>query len=145
VRYAGVGVRFAAVLVDGILLAILGLVVAVLGGGGYAETTTDGAYANADVGANLEGRNFLIWLALAFAYYVVCEVELGGTLGKVAVGLRVVDEDGDFIGWRRSVVRNLIRPIDFLIFYLTAAIAVWSSSRRQRLGDRLAGTFVVRT
>jgi uncharacterized RDD family membrane protein YckC len=144
VRYAGVGVRFAAVLVDGIVLAILGLVVALLGGGGYAEKTADGAYTNASAGVDLEGTNFLIWLVLAFGYYVVCEVELGATLGKAAVGLRVVDEEGDFIGWRRALVRNLIRPIDFLIFYLTAAISVWASPRRQRVGDRLAGTFVIR-
>lgn len=139
-RYAGVGVRFAAVFLDGIVLAILGIVVALLGGGGYAETSPEGA----DAGANLEGTNFLIWLGLAFGYYVVSEVELGGTLGKIAVGLRVVDADGDFISWRHGLVRNLIRPIDFLVFYLTAAIAVWMSPQRQRLGDRLAGTFVIR-
>jgi hypothetical protein len=33
-RYAGVGIRFAAVFLDGVLLAILGIVVALLGGGG---------------------------------------------------------------------------------------------------------------
>jgi uncharacterized RDD family membrane protein YckC len=140
VRYAGVGVRFAAVLVDAIALAALGILVALLGGGGYARETVDGAYA----GANLEGTNFLIWLVLAFAYYVVAEVALGGTPGKLAVGLHVVDEDGDFIGWGRALVRNLIRPIDFLVFYLTAAISVWTSPRRQRLGDRAARTFVIR-
>ena len=139
-RYAGVGVRFAAVFLDAIALAILGIVVAVLGGGGYAEQEADGAY----VGANLEGTNFVIWLALAFGYYVVAEAGLGGTPGKLAVGLRVVDEDGDFIGWGRAFVRNAIRPIDFLVFYLTAAVSIWTSPRRQRLGDRLAGTFVIR-
>ena len=138
-RYAGVDVRFAAVFLDAIVLAILGIVVALLGGG-YAEKTADGAYA----GANLEGTNFLIWLVLAFGYYVVAEAALGGTPGKLAVGLRVVDEDGDFIGWGRAFVRNLIRPIDFLVLYLTAAVSVWTSRRRQRLGDRLAGTFVIR-
>ena len=139
-RYAGVGHRFAAVFLDWIVLVILGVIVTLLGGGGYAETSADGA----DVGANLEGTNVLIWLVLAFGYYVITEVELGGTLGKIAVGLRVVDEDGDFIGWRHGLVRNLIRPIDFIVFYLTAAISVWMSPQRQRLGDRLAGTFVIR-
>ena len=139
-RYAGVGVRFAAVFLDAIALWILGLVIALLGGGAYTETTGNTAYA----GVELEGTNTLVWLAFALGYYVVAEAALGGTPGKLAVGLRVVDENGDFIGWGQALVRNLIRPIDFLFFYLTAAISVWTTPRRQRLGDRAARTFVIR-
>src|SRR5205807_10543693 len=69
VRYAGVGIRFAAVFLDGILLALLGSVVALLGGGGYATRTEQGS----SVGADLRGVAFLAWLLLAFAYYVVTE------------------------------------------------------------------------
>jgi uncharacterized RDD family membrane protein YckC len=139
VRYAGVGVRFAAVLLDGVILGVLGIVVALLGGGGYTTRTSTAASA----GVDLEGSNFLVWLVVAFGYYVVAEAALGGTPGKLAVGLRVVDEDGHFIGWGRAFVRNIVRPIDFFFLYLVAAVSVWASPRRQRLGDRAAGTFVV--
>jgi uncharacterized RDD family membrane protein YckC len=138
-RYAGVGIRFAAVFLDSVLLAILGFVVALLGGGGYATTTPDGT----DTGVVLEGRNFAVWLVLAFAYYVVTESAIGGSLGKLAVGLRVVDSDGYAIDLTQSLLRNIIRPIDFLVGYLVAAISVWTSPQRQRLGDRAASTFVV--
>jgi uncharacterized RDD family membrane protein YckC len=113
--------------------------VAVLGGGIYAAKTTDGAYA----GVDLEGWNFMFWMVLAFAYYVGTETALGGSLGKLTVGLRVVDGDGYAIGWGQSLIRNILRPIDFLFVYLVAAISVWSSPQRQRLGDRAAATFVV--
>ena len=138
-RHAGVGIRFAAVFLDGILLSLLGVVVALLGGGGYATRTEQGAYA----GVDLHGGAFLVWLLLAFAYYVFTEAGLGGSVGKLVVGLRVVDDDGRAISWGQSIVRNLLRPIDFLFVYLVAAVSVWTSPRRQRLGHRAAATFVV--
>jgi uncharacterized RDD family membrane protein YckC len=138
-RYAGVGIRFAAVFLDGVVLAPLGVVVALVGGGGYATRTEAGASA----GVELAGGPLLVWLLLAFVYYVVTERALGGSVGKLVVGLRVVDDDGCAISWGQSIVRNLLRPIDFLFVYLVAAVAVWASPRRQRLGDRAAATFVV--
>src|SRR5207248_9104662 len=64
---------------------------------------------------------------LAFAYYVGTETAIGGSLGKIAIGLRVVHADGCAIGWGQSLVRNVLRPIDFLFIYLVAAVSVWSS------------------
>jgi hypothetical protein len=37
----------------------------------------------------------------------------------------------------------LLRIVDAFLFYLVAAIAVWSSPKRQRIGDRAAATVVV--
>ena len=138
-RHAGVGIRFAAVFLDGLVLGLAGLVVGLLAGGGYAVSAKEGT----SVGVNLEGGAFLVWLVVAFMYYVATEAAVGGSLGKLMVGLRVVDDDGCAISWVQSLVRNLIRPIDFLFLYLVAAVAVWASPRRQRLGDRAAATFVV--
>jgi uncharacterized RDD family membrane protein YckC len=138
-RHAGVGIRFAAVFLDSLLLGVLGLLVGLLGGGGYAVQSEQGT----SVGIDLADGAFLVWLLVAFAYYVATEAGLGGSPGKLVVGLRVVDDDGCAISWGQSLVRNLIRPIDFLFVYLVAAVAVWASPRRQRLGDRAAATFVV--
>ena len=83
----------------------------------------------------------LLWLT----YYVVLEATTGKTIGKLLVGVRVVTVDeGRRIGWRAALIRNAIRLLDIQIFYLITAIAVSSSRRRQRLGDRAAGTTVVR-
>jgi len=38
-----------------------------------------------------------------------------------------------------------VRLVDVLFFYLVAAIAVWTSKKRQRLGDMAANTIVVST
>jgi uncharacterized RDD family membrane protein YckC len=38
----------------------------------------------------------------------------------------------------------VLRIVDGIVFYLVAAIAVWTSDRKQRIGDRVAGTIVIR-
>ncbi len=135
--YAGVALRFVAVVIDGVLFFMLTLLIALLTGGAYS-TTENGTH---EFGVRAGGW----WpVVLFFAYYVASEAIFGRTVGKRLVGLRVVDEDGDRIGWGQSLVRNLLRIVDALFIYLVAAVSVWSSPTRQRLGDRAARTFVVR-
>jgi uncharacterized RDD family membrane protein YckC len=138
---AGVALRFVAVLLDAIIVLFpLGIVVGLLTGGGYSEQS-DG-YANA--GVNVAGNTAWIWLGFALSYYVLCEGMTGMTLGKRMVGIRVVDEEGDFAGFGAAIVRNLLRVVDGLFFYLVGAIFALTSPRGQRLGDRAAHTLVVR-
>jgi uncharacterized RDD family membrane protein YckC len=139
VSYAGVGIRFFAVFIDAIVFFVLGFVVALLSGGTYATS----AEGQASAGFALGGGSFVVWAVLGLAYYVVMEAMAGGSIGKLVAGLRVVDEDGCAISWGQSVVRNLLRLVDALFFYVVAALFVSSSPRRQRLGDRAASTFVV--
>lgn len=137
----GVARRFVAVLIDGVIFFLLGLLLALITGGAYASST-DGTHT---AGFHLGGGGVLVVALLVFVYYVSCEALFGGTVGKLALGLRVVNEDGDPITWGASIVRNLVRIVDGLFFYLVGAIAIWSSPARQRLGDRAAHTYVVHT
>ncbi len=139
-EHVGVALRFVAVLIDGAIFFVLGFVLALMTDG-TSSTSANGTHT---VGFHLGGGSFLVWALLSLAYYVSCETLLGGTLGKLALGLRVVDEDGDPISWAAALIRNLLRLVDGLFFYLIGAIAVWSSPERQRLGDRAAHTYVVR-
>lgn len=135
-EYAGVALRFVAVLIDGILLIVLLLVLALVFGQGYS-TNENGTHA---VGVTADGW----WpLFVVLAYYVGSETLAGQTVGKRAVGLRVVDVSGEPIGLGQALVRNVLRVVDAFLFYLVAAISVWSSAERQRIGDRVANTVVV--
>ena len=135
-EYAGVALRFVAVLIDGILLIVLLLVLALVFGQGYS-TNENGTHA---VGVTADGW----WpLFVVLAYYVGSETLTGQTVGKRAVGLRVVDVSGEPIGLGQALVRNVLRVVDAFLFYLVAAISVWSSADRQRIGDRVANTVVV--
>ncbi len=81
--------------------------------------------------------------ALAVAYFLVQEILFGATIGKMRMGLRVVDLSGRRATAWQIVVRNLVRPIDGLpTLYSLGALAVLFSPRHQRIGDMAAGTVV---
>ena len=70
----------------------------------------------------------------------------GKTLGKAALGLRVVRDDAGPIGFRQAFVRGLIgfiveRP--GITFFSAGVISSLVSSRGKRLGDLAAGTVVI--
>ena len=60
------------------------------------------------------------------------------------VGIRVVGEDGEHVTFGAALVRNLVRVVDSLFFYLVGFMFALTSKRGQRLGDRAARTIVVR-
>jgi uncharacterized RDD family membrane protein YckC len=72
-------------------------------------------------------------------------VTRGRSVGKLAAGLRVVRDDGGPIRFRHALVRGLLAVVEILASL--GSIALISSllnARGKRLGDLLAGTFVLR-
>ena len=78
-------------------------------------------------------------------YPVLFEVLSNGqTIGKRAVGLRVVNDDGTPIGWSASILRNLLIVADIVPgTFLVALAAMMSTKGFQRVGDLAAGTMVI--
>ncbi|MGC3996096.1 MAG: RDD family protein [Anaeromyxobacter sp.] len=68
----------------------------------------------------------------------------GRTPGKRLAGLRVVRVDGTPVGAGASLVRNLLRAVELPLAYAPAILAVALGARRQRLGDLVGGTLVIR-
>lgn len=87
---------------------------------------------------------FGIGVGLWAAYGVVFEATIGATPGKLAAGIVVIAEDGGRAGLGGVVVRNLLRAVDGIGFYFVGFVVLAMSSRRQRLGDKLGDTAVVR-
>jgi uncharacterized RDD family membrane protein YckC len=76
---------------------------------------------------------------------VAWEVLGGGrTPGKRLAGLRVVRTDGGSVGISGSLVRNVLRSVELPLAYAPAILAVALGPRRQRLGDLVGGTLVIR-
>lgn len=128
----GVGRRAVAIIIDSILLIAVGYAIAALTG-----NTTSAGFA-------MEGAPAFLWFAIALGYYIVMEAMAGRTLGKQVMGLKVVKQNGEALDWQGSIIRNVLRIIDGLFFYLVGAIVVWVSKGKQRLGDMAAHTMVVR-
>jgi len=138
---AGVPLRSVAVLLDAVVVFFpAGIIVGLLSGGGYTETGN--GYANA--GIDVSGKAAWLFLLLGLGYYVLCEAATGATLGKRIVGIHVIGEDGKHLTFGAAVLRNLLRLVDCLFFYLVGAIFALTSQQGQRLGDRAAHTLVVR-
>ena len=69
----------------------------------------------------------------------------GRTLGKAAMGLRVVTREGAPERFRHAAIRSMIGLVEiYLLLGIPAAISIVTSRRDQRLGDLVAGTLVLR-
>ncbi len=96
------------------------------------------------------GGRTLAHLALLLAWFLGIHVLLqgltGGSLGKLLTGVRVVREDGSPPGVGRALVRSLFWAVDGLPCCgpIVGLITMLSTRRKQRVGDLVAKTFVVR-
>lgn len=84
--------------------------------------------------------------AVQFGYPIGFEVLWRGrTLGKAALGLRVITVEGAPVGFRHAVIRAVAGVFELLSTLGILAIGTSFTSRRgQRLGDLAAGTVVIR-
>lgn len=139
---AGLGSRFLAMAVDtAIQLVVL---LALLAGGlllGYS------------LGLTVEQIDATVWAAVGMTlllvlngYFLVFEAWWHGqTPGKRLVGLRVLREGGHPLDFRGSLVRNVVRLLDFMPgLYGVGVLMVFFHPEYRRVGDLAAGTFVVR-
>ncbi|WP_256788282.1 RDD family protein [Frankia sp. AvcI1] len=89
----------------------------------------------------------LIYVAMVLGYPVACEtLSRGRTLGKMALGLRVVRDDGGPIRFRHAFTRGLIGAVierPGALLGLPAIVSMISSRHSKRLGDVFAGTVVL--
>jgi uncharacterized RDD family membrane protein YckC len=118
---AGFWIRFAAAIVDGILLGIAnGVLQVVFGTTGYA-----------------------LGLLLSLAYFTYFEGESGQTIGKRATGIRVVDiAGGGPIGYSRAFIRFIGRYISTLVILVGYLWMLWDP-QKQTWHDKMANSVVV--
>ena len=126
--------RFGAYLADTVLVAVFVLA-------GNAMLPTDLHQQRPEVGGFLA-------LGLIILWFWVPEALWGATLGKRLAKIRVVDRAGHPPGFLRAAARTLLRVIEvnpLLAGGLPAYLVFRFTKHGQRLGDLLAGTFVVRS
>ena len=143
VVYAGFWKRFAAYLIDYFVLLIPSWIIgAILGvgiGAGLGATGTTGTAAEvtAQIISGLSG------LVIALLYYGFFHASRGGaTLGKMAIGIKVVRGNGERLTLGRSIGRyfaTILSSLTLLIGYLMAAF----TDRKQALHDLICDTVVV--
>jgi len=132
----GNGPRLLAFIID---LVIFGTVVGLLAMVGAALS---GAALESLTGGILAVIMVVVW----FAYFAGLEAVLGRTIGKMALGLRVIGANEQPCGWRQAFARNITKALATcsLLGLILTSIFIDRSATAQRLGDRLAGTTVVK-
>jgi uncharacterized RDD family membrane protein YckC len=87
----------------------------------------------------------LLTFAVFTGYFILFEWLMNGqTPGKRAVRIRVIKEGGYALQFVDSLLRNLMRVVDFLpLFYGVGLMSLLLTPRSQRLGDLAAGTWIV--
>ena len=137
--YKGFWIRLVAALIDSIVLTIIIIFLAVFSLVVFGATLGEGAGI---------GMFFLVLILASLAtilYKPVMEAsDYQGTFGKYALGLKVVDKNGQKISMTSSFVRTILWIIGSQAFLLClGVIMVGFTEYKQGLHDILADTYVV--
>ena len=136
--YARFPTRMLAHLIDLVLQVVVLGVVSIAALAGAATASLDSASLSAVLVTS--------FVVVIVGYPVAFEtLSRGRTIGKLALGLRVVADDGGPERFRQALVRALAGAVEcWLLLGVPALIAAVISTRGKRLGDIFAGTFVIR-
>lgn len=92
-----------------------------------------------------------VWIILSiiilFVYFIFLEKN-GLTIGKMIMRIKVVSEfNHNAISYRQSLIRNLLLVVDLIPYPLPGLLAIIFSAKspkKQRIGDMVAGTIVIK-
>ncbi len=148
---ASSGMRVLARFLDGVILAIIGLVIGFAVGGTNGVTGTGTADG---VGVFLVAT--LLGLAVGFLWDAFMTKQYGGTPMKLAFGMRVVQADsGADVEWAQAIKRwaipgvfsiiPIIGPIAAVVVVVVSLVFIFTKPLRQAVWDRVADTVVVKS
>jgi uncharacterized RDD family membrane protein YckC len=131
VDYAGFWRRSLAALLDNLVWVLFYTWIYVwIVGGAFLASDTAGIVA------------LIVFFSLWFNYFAFCELRWGQTIGKNAAGIEVRSVDGaERLNFFQASIRNLLRLVDV---FVVGEVMIVATERKQRLGDKAAGTVVVR-
>lgn len=129
-NYADRGKRFVAALIDVLMLWVVNFVINML------------------IIGSLRGNNYFVAyipsLLISIGYFVFYQYYMGQTIGKKAMGMRVVDSSGKKPSLGVFALREIIgKWVSALIFGIGYLMILWDP-KRQGLHDKIASTYVVK-
>jgi uncharacterized RDD family membrane protein YckC len=133
VEYAGFWRRVGAILIDFLLLSLVAIPLNAAFGDDPMDTN-----------AYLTSPAYGISAVIQWLYFALMESSSKqATLGKMAIGIRVTDLEGNRIGFGRATGRYFAKILSALIIGIGFLMAAFTQ-RKQALHDLIAGTLVVR-
>ena len=150
VTYAGFWKRFVAYLIDSIVLSVAGFlailpILGLIGLGVGSAMSGDSESRDGFIAAAI-GAYFIAILAMMVAswlYYALMETSVNqGTLGKMALGIKVTDLNGNRISFGMATGRYFGKIVSSMIF-MVGYIMAGFTEKKQALHDMMAGCLVV--
>lgn len=153
-KYAGFWLRFVAYIIDYIILYVINLIIIVpiLGVVGVS------AGASMDYASMTEGdfiqmfqtilmavvAGSIVLMVVNVLYYTLMEAsKFQGTVGKIALGLKVTDKDGNKLDFVKALLRNLGKIVSGAIIMIGYIMAGFTE-KKQALHDMFVGALVVK-
>jgi uncharacterized RDD family membrane protein YckC len=144
IRYQGVAIRFVAFLIDAIVCGIISSILTLPIPSGISVDESTIVWF---VGAAWHTGIALTFVIVLF-YFTLLLGRYGQSVGMMLVKIKVVKEiDRSPITYGAAFLRTILLLIDampFVVPCLLGAILIWDSDKKQRLGDRVARTIVVK-
>jgi|SRR3989338_11623103 len=125
VHYGGFWIRFVAALLDGIILGIPNAILQ------FSLMWGTGSVA----------LSYIPTIAIV-VLTIYLDGNVGGTPGKLILGLRIVNEQGTTIGIPRAILRYIGKIVSGMIL-LIGYIMIGFTQKKQGLHDMIASTYVV--
>ena len=133
--YGGFWIRLVAYIIDAILLSIAM---------GIVSTVAGVNFFNPDIESYSSSANF-IYVLVTWLYFALLESsERGATVGKMAMGLRVVTDQGQRLSFLNATGRYFAKIISAIILCI-GFIMIAFTDRKRGLHDMIAGTLVIKT
>ncbi|WP_353893915.1 RDD family protein [Proteinivorax hydrogeniformans] len=143
VEDAGFFKRLVAYLIDNVLLGAIGLLLGFILGGIFIITMLNTNSTVMVIEASLILLAYCIGLGTTWLYHTLMESsKWQATLGKMLLGVKVVDKNNNRISFARANGRffaKILSAIILLIGYIMAGF----TDRKQALHDKIAQTYVV--
>ncbi len=137
VAYSGFWRRVAASLIDSVILGVVGAILGIVLGLAMVSGGTDDTEV-VELTGNVVGL-FLGWL-----YYALMESSSKqATIGKMVMGIKVTDLEGNQISFARASGRHFGKIISSLILAIGYLMMLWTE-KKQTLHDKMAGCLVVK-
>ncbi|HEY5041252.1 MAG TPA: RDD family protein [Verrucomicrobiae bacterium] len=138
-HYARILTRFAALVLDGLILGATNVLIGLIAGLSVAQAAgvqPKGAVA-------LQVVLFAIQLTIGISYETIMIGKYGATLGKMACKIKVVTADGGRVSYARALGRYFAKMLSGMICLIGYIIAIFDKPQRRALHDHICNTRVV--
>jgi uncharacterized RDD family membrane protein YckC len=148
--YAGFWIRVAAKIIDSILISIVNytLMFLIMGSvAGFGALTKPGANGeDPAVNAAAMGAMLLMYVlifGINISYNTIMVSKYGGTLGKLAVGIKVVRADGAMLSIPHAIGRACAEILSGMTCYIGYIMVAFDEPEKRALHDHICSTRVV--